>query len=177
MRDDDLTEAEDDDGDDDEAPQPTKKPAAKIRSEAMKPTSKATPKGKAKAKATAKATAKAKAKAAATAKAKAKAAAKAKSKSTRGAVDKDDEQPAKKAKTCKSAVEPEALPKLKVKGNAAPLKPTGSDKAGKKAETDRKARLSRKSVAYHKAVKAAREQGLSEEECKAAGKEAPHLKS
>ena len=159
MRDDDLTEAEDDDGDDDEAPQPTKKPAAKIRSEAMKPTSKATPKGKAKAKATAKATAKAK------------------SKSTRGAVDKDDEQPAKKAKTCKSAVEPEALPKLKVKGNAAPLKPTGSDKAGKKAETDRKARLSRKSVAYHKAVKAAREQGLSEEECKAAGKEAPHLKS
>ena len=58
-------------------------------------------------------------------------------------------------------------PKAKVTAKAAKARHDEGD-----VIAERKARLSRKSAAYHKAVKQGKDSGKSAEECKALGKEA-----
>ena len=107
-------------------------------------------------------------------KAKAKGSAKAKASSRKKAVVEDEPQP-KKPKTkhepmraTKRARSSEPKPKAKAK----PAKPAKSQAKQQKAELERKAKLSRKSAAYHRAVKAGKEAGKSDEECKKLGKAA-----
>ena len=107
---------------------------------------------------------KAKAKPTAASKAKAKAQSKAKAKPSSKAVAKPTHKAAAKA-TPKAKAKPG--PKAKVTAKAAKARHDEGD-----VIAERKARLSRKSAAYHKAVKQGKDSGKSAEECKALGKEA-----
>ena len=155
-----ATDIEEDE-DDDEGP-----PAGKGARKA--PKAKAAPKKaasapKAKAKATAKAATKAKAKA--TPKAKGKA-------GKKGKLAKEEEEhevPSNKRKRSDPA--PKVTAKPKTKAAAKPASKNGAADAA----ADKKAERSRKSVAYHRAVKEAKQSGKTDDQAKEAGKKAPKL--
>ncbi|CAE7224527.1 unnamed protein product [Symbiodinium sp. CCMP2592] len=63
---------------------------------------------------------------------------------------------------------PKAKAKVKASAKRAASKPNNTTDD---AEAEKKAQKSRKSVAYHRAVKQAKEDGMTEEECKQAGKQ------
>ena len=148
-----------------EASEPKGRPKSKASKPAAKPKAKAASKAKAKAKAACKRKAKAACKPKAKAKAKAETGAKAKARKGHEGNEElhelEDEQPCKKAKA-------EPTKSLKRKANDAEPEATSTAKAAA-----RKALLSRKSAAYHRAVKEARELGKTQEQCKEAGKDAP----
>ena len=159
---------------------PPKNAAAKQKAAKAK----ARPQAKAKAKAKAQAKAKAKAKEAKAKEAKAKEAkakeakgkpkAKAKtnkSKANKSSASAADEPDAKQAKTSGSAEPTAAEPAV---ADIKPSMPEQTAEATAKKQ-EAKQRNARKSKAYRRAFKAAQDKGLSEEECAAAGRNAPLL--
>ena len=134
------------------------KPKRGTRAAKAKPGPKPKPKTKAKAKAKAAAKQKARRKALAKAKAKAKVDAKRKkSSNSKHAADVED-------------IEPPAAKKRQKKERANKAGPEEAEEETEIKARDAKARLSRKSAAYHRARKAALEEGYTQEEAKAEGK-------